>query len=1341
MNYYDGNNIRDIILYSIEHDDTIHSLVEKLNHNFDQILRYERTDFMDVVVKSVLQSIANGEYSDILGSNGQKVIMIGKPGRDGRDGMDGDTIVQTSQSTKFLPKRTSDLREIQQNSYSINIPQNPELESERVALLKYRPGDIVFTKNGDLMVVENITDQEIFFTRKINYQSLSGGGSSSGGSGGTSSASSKSFLIDTDVEGSRVKEHILQSTERILLGIHNPSQGESNANTRYFNLGLGIGKHAFGNPALAISNIPQTMTSDANAVDSGLQDQARFYFRRNSQQSFDESSPRFWSFLRYIDLYEDQSNRSAVTGQKLRFGLENSDPEDNNQPFWELLTDKRSKNSSFTSFTNMLSVSDPNTKMSIILDNRQTFSIKTSKNGVEKKMFYVESGDTTLSTDYQHFHAPVIQTNTIAPKTGDVVSVQNGKYFYSPKVRTDRLVGADAGKLHISDNTMLTVDEGSEISIAGKLLTKWVADSDRKIKEFESKKMRINTLFTNTKTETSGFEIDLRNLGFPLFEPSGDSNMWVKSAHEGISHSTSSLSHIYLPIFTKTSVGSVSKYTTLHRLFGIFTYDDTDDLSGTPFANVVNENKFIWDHYGKKNTAISKSDALASRINDLQRYVRIPVFDMSNGDVSYSHILFPKIEQGGTDVVGKSLVVRSTKNKNGDYSCSVELEKKNRVYYLKLHPEMYNDPEDKNQPSGFKLYDGWYAFEYDVDNVNTYQKTKFDSMRIDLQHSLRYGNESTYDQGFIDSHDNMTTIKCNKFDGGSATQQSEKNGMILSGTFSGYDESFPNICDHFVSMLQHGTYFLYRNSIENEHISLSITTEDFQNLYNTNRGIYPNYYHQRYEVNGSWNNLFMPLKFRRNLKNYPFSDRSLNCVPCNTKNYSSVYNPQDGLDRQAYSNDMFSIKVVGDVVYMDIYVECSVLCSTDSNPANKRFAYQRYGHCVPRYMPQMSTYGDVHRNANRFFMIDTNVSHNSFDSVVMRTVDGFMPNMRHMSYYLHDKTLYQHTSTSGKKMIYSDSGFNFPILIPTIIAPITDIMFADNTTIYSDDLCSVSVSPYHHSYMRDYESDYNNTNVNKRAVMNIRTSLGSDRHDTTDNVRNRGTSQSARLYDEYGTEFSGFTTLFKKGFGHTLNNAIDLGFSPNNSTYTPIMVSFRNPNDEQQLLNGASPTKLVVPRNIEDYVVQYGTGVKFKKISLSWVKPGLSEILDSRQMRSMDVNTYDVRPLGVAPSYSNHSLYSSLLHESLEKHDVESNKRYESHLDDVTSSSSGSSNSGSSSTSTSTGSSSGSSSSGGAPSTTSPIRGGSGAGGSYGGGSNGNHAGISTISDSELTSYDGHEVI
>lgn len=1289
MKKYDGNDIRDLVLYSIEHDDTIYGMVEKLNHNFDQILRHERTDFMDVLIRSVLQSIANGDYADILGSNGQKVVMIGKPGRDGRDGSDGSTVIQASQSTKFLSKRTSDLREIQQNSYSVNIPQDPSLESERIALMKYRPGDVVFTKDGDLLVVENITDTEIFFTRKINYKSLvgasSGTGSSSGSPGGTSLPSSSAFFTNTDIEGSRVKEHILQSPERILLGTHNQSHGESNSNTRYLNLGIGIGRHAYGDPSLALANIPQMLSSDANVVDSGIKDQLRFYFRKNSQQSFDEATQRYWAFVRYIDLYEDSRNRSAVTGQRLRFGLENSDGEDSNQPFWELHTDKRSRNSSFTSHTNTLSVYDPNTKRSIVLDNRSSFSIKSAINGLEKSILSTDIADSVLSTSYPTFSVQSVQTDMISPKSGEVVSISPDKGFYADYINTKKISGVDKS-LVLAGDTILTLEGKSNIRIGDKLLTEWIADSDKKIKDFDKKKLKVNTLFTDVKAEpagSAGFEIDLRTLGFPLFNPVDKNNMSILAGERGLSpeNLSTSRSNIYLPILYKSSTESGLRYSPLHRMFGIFQHNEVDALLGTPQALSINQDKFVWKHIqNAKDTKKTLTEANGGQILDFENYLRIPSFSLKSGNIQYSHILFPDLGMDdGMKKTGHVLTIKPAFNFSGDSVYSVETERKNKTYYLKLHPEIYNDPSEKNPQNGFKLQDGWYIYEYDPSDVNSYQRTKFSHMRVNTIHKLRYGDESTYDnRGGFDNEENRTIIENYRLDGSLIKENGVRDhyGMQMWNSFASFDNEYnPSIQEHFVQMIQHNMNYVYMNTITVIYGSnpSAFNKSSLSGLYDhANRHWYPNYYKANYKIPGQLGYLFMPVKFRGSLQYLPYSDRSLNQVPCNTKNFFDVYNSADKSDKLAYSNDMFSIKVSGDVVNMDIYVECSILESIQPVGQTidvRNYAYQRYSHYLPTYGMHIDDNNAVAiRNLS---MVDCGSNSTAHDSwLEWRTGSDFFPTKKYRTYDNHDIVTKQHSIQGRQYNLYSSSGFTMRLLIPSLLAPVTDIMFSDNTTLYNDDLCSVSISPYSLTSGQRSENvqSPNLTSINKRTIVNRKTTIG-DGSDNVDFTRtsltsggvSSGTSLTgAQMYDGHGVEFSGFTSLYKEGVGFAPNHAIHRGFAPNVESYTPLVVSFRNPNDIQQINHTVGDYRTLMKERhhdgaIREYVVHRDSGVKYKRISLTWIKPGVSEIIEKIGLSRAGAMSYELDNKMNVQSYP---LYSSLLHESLEKyHELSPNNR------------------------------------------------------------------------------------
>ena len=1215
MGKYNGNDIQDMTLFSIEQDDSVLNLVEKLNHNFDQILRHERTDLVDFMTRLILKNIADGKYSEILGAEGSRIKMIGKPGRDGSDGRDGNTVVQASQSTKFLHMNTSDLREIQHNSYSISIPNTPEKENERIELLKYRVGDIVFTKNGDLLVVESMTDSEIFVTRKINFSAIAGGGGAHPGTGGGGSGTGSSFHINTSIENSTVRDHILQTADRILLGQFTPSSGESNNSTKYFRFGLGIGKHAYGDPTLAISNIPQTLTSDANVVDSDIKDQLRLYFRKNSQQSFDFVNPRHWASARYVDLYENDKSKGIVTGQRLRLSLENSDGEDTNQPFIELLTSKRTNDSYSTIASHTLSIIDRHNKRAIVMDNRQRFVIKSMISDFSKSILYTNERNDVLSTEYEIFSSPSIKTNTISPNSGNVVSISSGHGLFADFLKTKKLQGS-AGSMSLSDNTVLTIDNGSDIRFGDTYVRQWISDINSKVGELDRKTIKSNTLFSDIYLDVTSQKLNLRTLGFGLFSPSDGKNMTI-SVDDTMKTGEGTSSNIYVSTFIKGDAGIFhNKYSSLHRLFGIFAIGDVDMLSDTHYGTSDGNKDILatvnaWGHSSNYtlDQHVTVEHVKSKKVVDYEEYVKIPAFNLSGGNVDYSTITFPSYNKDdGWKKAGHVVVMKPSYNTNNMSERYVfEPEKKVKTYYVKLHSEMYDDIRDKHKPVGFKIQDGWSCFEYDVNDVSTYQKTVFDKVRVDVSEQTKNhiagnhrGAGAPYDENSIFStiinYDlDDREIKRNP-DGNSAN-----NFMLNATSFmafidhhqmldtgSGQSEYIqPSVYQDFISEIQRNFY--YMNSMD-----LIAEGMDINNNYISPTKL------QRVLMNGSskcetfdsyieskrdrkprkTTFVFSPIKMRSIVKSSPFSDRSLNHIPCTITTFMNDYSVTDK-SQELLSNDMFSLKVVGDVVHMDIYVECSLLYAKGLSVGND-YAYQRYAYHLDAYEPILDSSSTLKR-----IFANTRLTECLTDYYVADSLDPWV------GYVLP----HANTDNAVYKKLYNDTrrkslnpgspqtsyGFSMSILIPSIFMPVTDIMFSDNTTLYTDGMCKVSVTPFR------YSPDLNYGNISKDVIPNKKANISS--HRPYNNV----------VFDDRLVEYSGYTSLYKKGVGYTLDRSADCGYAPNKKSYTSVVVEFDNPNyiDKYSLISN-----LVDPQS----------GVKFKRISLTWVKPGISEILERIQM-------------------------------------------------------------------------------------------------------------------------------
>ena len=1207
MGKYNGADIQDMVLFSIEHDDSMLNLVEKLNHNFDQILRHERTDLVDFMTTLILRNIADGKYSEILGAEGSRIKMIGKPGRDGRDGRDGDTVVQASQSVKFLRLNTSDLREIQYNSYSISIPNTPEKENERIELLKYRVGDVVFTKNGDLLVVESITDSEIFVTRKINYSSLSGGNSGGNGSGNNNSSgggsTGSSFHINTDVENSTVRDHILHTADRILLGQFIPSSGETNNSTKYYRFGLGIGKHAYGDPALAIANIPQTLTSDANSVDSDIKDQIRLYFRKNSQQSFDFSSPRHWASARYIDLYENDKSKGLVTGQRLRLSLENSDGEDTNQPFIELLTNKRTSDSHSTISTHTLSVIDRRSKRAVVIDNRQRFVIKSMIADFSKSILYTNERNDVLATEYETFSAPSIKTNTISPNSGNVVSIGTGNIFSADVLKTKKLQGV-GGAMSLSDNTVLTVDNGSDIKFGDTYIRRWITDISSKIGELGRKSIKSNTLFSDIFVDVTSQQLNLRTLGFGLFSPSDSRNMTIssntiKKTGEGTQ------SNIYVSTFIKGDSGVFhNKYSPLHRLFGVFAVGDTDTLSDTHYnISETDSNVLIgmgaWGHGKLVNQPVSVESVKSKKILDYEDFIKIPVFALSGGNIDYSTITFPS--QNKDDKwkrAGHVIVMKPSTNLAGQSEKYVfESEKKVKTYYIKLHNEIYDDTRDKSKPVGFKIQDGWSCFEYDINDPSTYKKTIFDKVRVDVSDQTkshisgaRRAPGAPYGEGNI-----FSTIINYDADGREIkrkTSNNSTNNFMLNATsfiaFNGYtsedglynEEVRPGVYQDFIQEIQRNFYYMNATDLIAEGMSTSsnpITLEKFQRVL-MNGGsrceTFDSYIESKNKTNPRKTGfVFSPIKTRSIVKSSPFSDRSLNHVPCMITTFMNDHSVTDE-SQELLSNDMFSIKVVGDVVHMDIYVECSLL-QVQSPAAAEFYAYQRHVYHNNVYEP----------SSDSFIAMKTILSNTTLTECLSElsttSMNGWgrhvlLPLESHNAVYRKLYTKQEVGHQVPQKVSY---GFSMSILIPSLFMPVTDIMFSDNTTLYTDAMCKVSITPFR------YEVNSFDGDILKNVIQNRRV----------------GAQSKNGKSDQKLVEYSGYTSLYKKGVGYKTGQAVDCGYAPNKQSYTSMILEFENPN-------------LIDKNSISTNLVKPQSGVKFKRISLTWVKPGISEMLERMQM-------------------------------------------------------------------------------------------------------------------------------
>lgn len=1223
MGKYNGNDIQDMTLFSIEQDDSVLNLVEKLNHNFDQILRHERTDLVDFMTTLILRNIADGKYSEILGAEGSRIKMIGKPGRDGSDGRDGNTVVQASQSVKFLQMNTSDLREIQYNSYSISIPNTPEKENERIELLKYRVGDVVFTKNGDLLAVESVTDSEIFVTRKINYSSISGGGGvgtspgTGGGGSGSTGGGGSAFHINTDIENSTVRDHILQTVDRILLGQFIPSSGESNNSTRYYRFGLGIGKHAYGDPTLAIANIPQTLTSDANAVDSDIKDQVRLYFRKNSQQSFDFVSPRHWASARYVDLYENDKSKGLVTGQRLRFSLENSDGEDTNQPFIELLTNKRTNDSHSTISTHTLSVIDRHNKRAIVMDNRQRFVIKSMIADFSKSILYTNERNDVLATEYETFSAPSIKTNTISPNSGTMVSIGSGNGLLADILKTKKLQGAN-GAMSLSDNTVLTVDNGSDIRFGDTYIRQWISDINSKVGELDRKSIKSNTLFSDIFVDVREQKLNLRTLGFGLFSPSDGKNMTISTntlskTGEGTS------SNVYVSTFIKGDAGVFhNKYSPLHRLFGVFAVGDTDTFADTHYdTHETDKNTLIgigaWGHGKLSSQSVSVESVKSKKIADYEDYVKIPAFNLSGGNIDYSTITFPsQTKDEGWKRAGHTIVMKpSTGLVSQSEKYVFESEKKVKTYYVKLHSEIYDDTRDTRKPIGFKVQDGWSCFEYDINDVSTYQKTIFDKVRVDVSDQTknhiagnRRGAGVPYGEGNI-----FSTIINYDAEGRPIKRKpggNSANNFMLNATsfmaFIGhyqmkghgselleYEDIQPAVYQDFVHEVQRNFYYMNAMDLIAEGMnsgSNRITPEKFQRVL-TNGGTkcetFDSYVESKKNNNRARKTAFVfsPIKTRSIVKLSPFSDRSLNHVPCVMTTFVNNHSVTDE-SQELLSNDMFSLKVVGDVVHMDIYVECSVL--QVRRPIRSDFyAYQRHVYHTDAYEPgtdSSTALKTILTNAKLTECLDDLIITSSLDS----WRDQILPfNEGHKAVY---RKLFANNVRQGQtnqNPIQESYGFSMSMLIPSIFMPVTDIMFSDNTDLYSDGMCRVSITPFRE------ERELINGAMLKDVIQNRRANIDSNR------------PYSNITFDDRLLEFSGYTSLYKKGVGYTQGYSADCGFAPNKQSYTSIVVEFNNPNfiDKYSLTSN-----LVDPQS----------GVKFKKISLTWVKPGISEILERMQM-------------------------------------------------------------------------------------------------------------------------------
>lgn len=1220
MGKYSGTDIQDMTLFSIEQDDSVLNLVEKLNHNFDQILRHERTDLVDFMTTLILRNIADGKYSEILGAEGSRIKMIGKPGRDGSDGRDGNTVVQASQSVKFLQMNTSDLREIQYNSYSISIPNTPEKENERIELLKYRVGDVIFTKNGDLLTVESVTDSEIFVTRKINYSSISGGGGggtspgTGGGGSGSTGGGGSAFHINTDIENSTVRDHILQTADRILLGQFIPSSGESNNSTRYYRFGLGIGKHAYGDPTLAIANIPQTLTADANAVDSDIKDQVRLYFRKNSQQSFDFVSPRHWASARYVDLYENDKSKGLVTGQRLRLSLENSDGEDTNQPFIELLTNKRTSDSHSTISTHTLSVIDRHNKRAVVIDNRQRFVIKSMIADFSKSILYTNERNDVLATEYETFSAPSIKTNTISPNSGTMVSIGSGNGLSADVLKTKKLQGV-SGAMSLSDNTVLTVDAGSDIRIGDTYIRQWISDTNSKVGELDRKSIKSNTLFSDIFVDVREQKLDLRTLGFGLFSPSDGKNMTI-STNTLSKTGTGTSSNIYVSTFIKGDAGVFhNKYSPIHRLFGVFAIGDTDALADTHYdTSESDKNTLIgmgaWGH-GKfaSSQLVSVESVKSKKISDYEYYVKIPAFNLSGGSIDYSTITFPsQTKDEGWKRAGNVIVMKPSTNLISQSEKYVfESEKKVKTYYVKLHNEIYDDTRDKFKPVGFKIQDGWSCFEYDVNDVATYQKTIFDKVRVDVSDQTKNhiaGNRRSpgvpYGEGnifstIINYDSEGRPIK--RKHGDNSTNNFMLNATSFMAFIGHYDmqnnrglleheDIQPAVYQDFVHEVQRNFYFMNAMDLITEGMNSNanpITFEKFQRVL-TNGGTKCETFDSYIESKQNGRSrktafVFSPIKTRSIVKLSPFSDRSLNHVPCVMTTFIKDHSVTDE-SQELLSNDMFSLKVVGDVVHMDIYVECSMLQVKKPNIDNF-YAYQRHVYYSGAYEPNTDS-----STALKNILSNTRLTECLTDDISSSPMNlwagRILPNAEgHNAVY--KKSHVHNVKLSDQTPLQESYGFSMSMLIPSVFMPVTDIMFSDNTTLYMDGMCRISVTPFRAGRKSLQGS------MTKDVISNRKANIDSNRR--FNNV----------VFDDRLVEFSGYTSLYKKGVGYTQGYSADCGFAPNKQSYTSIVVEFENPNyiDKYSLTSN-----LVEPQS----------GVKFKKISLTWVKPGISEMLERIQM-------------------------------------------------------------------------------------------------------------------------------
>ena len=1218
MGKYNGTDIQDMTLFSIEQDDSVLNLVEKLNHNFDQILRHERTDLVDFMTTLILRNIADGKYSEILGAEGSRIKMIGKPGRDGSDGRDGNTVVQASQSVKFLQMNTSDLREIQYNSYSISIPNTPEKENERIELLKYRVGDVVFTKNGDLLTVESVTDSEIFVTRKINYSSISGGGGGTspgtGGGSGSTGGGGSAFHINTDIENSTVRDHILQTADRILLGQFIPSSGESNNSTRYYRFGLGIGKHAYGDPTLAIANIHQTLTADANAVDSDIKDQVRLYFRKNSQQSFDFVSPRHWASARYVDLYENDKSKGLVTGQRLRLSLENSDGEDTNQPFIELLTNKRTSDSHSTISTHTLSIIDRHNKRAIVIDNRQRFVIKSMIADFSKSILYTNERNDVLATEYETFSAPSIKTGTISPNSGTMVSIGSGNGLSADVLKTKKLQGV-SGAMSLSDNTVLTVDNGSDIRFGDTYIRQWISDINSKVGELDRKSIKSNTLFSDIFVDVREQKLDLRTLGFGLFSPSDGKNMTI-STNTLSKTGEGSSSNVYVSTFIKGDAGVFhNKYSPLHRLFGVFAIGDTDTFADTHYdTHETDKNTLIgigaWGHGKLSSQSISLESVKSRKIADYEEYVKIPAFNLSGGNIDYSTITFPSQNKDeGWKKAGNVIVMKPSTNLISQSEKYVfESEKKVKTYYVKLHDEIYDDTRDKFKPVGFKIQDGWSCFEYDINDVSTYQKTIFDKVRVDVSDQTKNhiaGNRRSpgvpYGEGNI-----FSTIINYDAEGRPIKRKpggNSANNFMLNATsfmaFIGhydaqnssrglleYEDIKPAVYQDFVHEVQRNFYYMNAMDLIAEGMnsgSQRITPDKFQRVLmngGTKCETFDSYIESKQNRRSRKTAfVFSPIKTRSIVKLSPFSDRSLNHVPCVMTTFVNDHSVTDE-SQELLSNDMFSLKVVGDVVHMDIYVECSLL-QVKKPSVSDFYAYQRHVYYTDAYEP-----GTDSSTALKTILFNSKLTECLDEWIMLDSMIGWAGrvlggNKGHNAVY--KKSYVHNIKLSDQTPLQESYGFSMSMLIPSIFMPVTDIMFSDNTTLYTDGMCKVSMTPF-----RDGRESIHGSML-KDVIQNRKANIDSNR--IFRNVR----------FDDRLLEFSGYTSLYKKGVGYTQGYSADCGYAPNKQSYTSIVVEFENPN-------------YIDKYSRESNLVDPQSGVKFKKISLTWVKPGISEMLERMQM-------------------------------------------------------------------------------------------------------------------------------